>query len=614
MASLYVGDLQPEVNEAILYQKFMQLGNIVSIRVCRDSTTKLSLGYAYVNFQSTDEAEAAMDALNFELLNNRPMRIMWSQRDPSTRRSGAGNIFIKNLDKSVDTKSLYDTFSLFGKILSCKVACDEGGASKGYGFVHFENEEGAQKAIDKVNGMLLNDKKVFVGKFLPREQRRRELGDTAYKFTNVFVKNFGDKLDKEALEKLFGKYGEITSSALMTNEDGKSKGFGFVAFKNAEDANKAVEALHEFPIEGSDLKLYVGRAQKKEERKAELRKKFQQAKAEKMKKIEGANVYVKNIDDTVTDEELRALFAPIGPITSAKVMTNEAGRSKGFGFVCFENNEHAKVAVQSMGSKMVNGKPLYVTFAQRKEDRSAFLASQYMKRLRELRPFGPESDPSYMGQATGGSFYQTRGIVPRPAAAGQRAYQTGFVPTAVPMQQRRGGPTMQPNIPRAMPTQQRPRFPVTGQPGLTQPMNRGPVPQGNMRYVQQPQQQQYPQQQHQNMYKTPYQQYPQHMQQQQHPQVQRVAQQGTVINEEDQLTTEMLAAANPQEQKQLLGERIYALIEKEYSSSIDAGKLTGMMLEIDNADLILLISDREQFKAKVEEANKVLLETNKQAV
>ena len=155
--------------------------------------------------------------MNFDVLKGRPIRIMWSQRDPSLRRSGVGNVFIKNLDKSIDNKAMYDTFSAFGNILSCKVAQDADGGSKGYGFVHFETEEAAMNAIQKVNGMLLNEKKVFVGRFVPRKEREKELGEKAKKFTNVYIKNFGEDLGDEKLKEVFSKFGKITSYKVVSH-------------------------------------------------------------------------------------------------------------------------------------------------------------------------------------------------------------------------------------------------------------------------------------------------------------------------------------------------------------------------------------------------------------
>ena len=65
----------------------------------------------------------------------------------------------------------------------------------------------------------------------------------------------------------------------MSDEGGKSKGFGFVNFENPEAAKKAVEALNakENPtlLHAKDKPLYVGRAQKKAERESELRAKFE---------------------------------------------------------------------------------------------------------------------------------------------------------------------------------------------------------------------------------------------------------------------------------------------------------------------------------------------------
>ena len=120
--------------------------------------------------------------------------------------------------------------------------------------------------------------------------------------------------------------------------------------------------------------IFVGRAQKKVERQAELKRKFEQLKQERISRYQGANLYIKNLDDTIDDEKLRKEFSPFGSITSAKVML-EDGRSKGFGFVCFSSPEDATKAVTEMNGRILGSKPLYVALAQRKEERKAHLTN-----------------------------------------------------------------------------------------------------------------------------------------------------------------------------------------------------------------------------------------------
>lgn len=601
MASLYVGDLHTDVTEATLFEKFSTAGPVLSIRVCRDLITRRSLGYAYVNFQQPADAERALDTMNFDLIKGRPIRIMWSQRDPSLRKSGVGNVFIKNLDRSIDNKAMYDTFSAFGNILSCKVAQDENGASKGYGFVHFETEEAANKSIEKVNGMLLNGKKVYVGRFIPRKEREKELGEKAKLFTNVYVKNFGEDLTEEQLRNMFEKFGKITSYKIMSKDDGKSKGFGFVAFESPEAAETAVEALNGKEImEGKTL--YVGRAQKKAERQQELKRRFEALKMERLNRYQGVNLYVKNLDDTIDDDRLRKEFSPFGTITSAKVMMEE-GRSKGFGFVCFSSPEEATKAVTEMNGRIVGSKPLYVALAQRKEDRKAHLTSQYMQRMANMRmhqmgqfiqpgtssyfvPTIPAPQRFYAGTQVAQIRTNPRWPAQTPVRPGGQGSATPY--GTIPTYRTSARP---PNQSTAMRTNMSVPRPITGQ---QPPLQGRPLAavqgvvatSGNRattyKYTS-------------NMRNPP-----------QGLGISNAApvQQAVHIQGQEPLTATMLAAAPPQEQKQMLGERLFPLIQRMYPDL--AGKITGMLLEIDNSELLHMLEHNESLKAKVEEAVAVL--------
>ncbi|XXG55822.1 hypothetical protein AAC387_Pa03g3401 [Persea americana] len=86
-----------------------------------------------------------------------------------------------------------------------------------------------------------------------------------------------------------------------------------------------------------------------------------------------ANLYLKNLDDSIGDDKLRELFSEFGTITSCKVMRDPNGISRGSGFVAFSTPEEASRALAEMNGKIVVSKPLYVALAQRKEDRKARL-------------------------------------------------------------------------------------------------------------------------------------------------------------------------------------------------------------------------------------------------
>jgi len=589
MASLYVGDLHPEATEAMLYEKFSQAGPVLSIRVCRDMITRRSLGYAYVNFQRPEDAERAIDTMNFDEIKTKPIRIMWSQRDPALRKSGVGNIFIKNLDKTIDNKMLYDTFSAFGNILSCKVVCDHSSLdSKGYGFVHFETEEAAIKSIEKVNGKLLKEKKVFVGRFKSRSERIREYGDRAKQFTNVFCKNLPSEWTDEDLAKIFEGYGKTLSVSVTVGEDGKSKQFGFASFEDHDDAERACADLNNKEFNGKSI--YVGRAQKKAERQAELKHKFDRMKQERIQRYQGVNLYVKNLDDSITDDLLREHFSQFGSITSAKVMTDtdlegrrkEGGdgkdnttRSKGFGFVCFSSPEEATKAVTEMNGRILASKPLYVALAQRKEDRKAHLQQQYMQRVTtgiRMQAFQSTNQPQYVAQHMAypipqGPFMTRPNMIrptPRWTATGPQQYPSMVRPLG-PRPQNSGIRTIAPM--NRFQGYSGPR-PIRTSKNFTYTTNvRNPIP----THQQAPEE-------------TP-------------------AQEAHA----EQLTASMLAGAPPQEQKQMLGERLYPYIQGMHPEL--AGKITGMLLEIENSELLSMLDFKTNptlLNEKVNEAVTVL--------
>ncbi|KAJ1554199.1 Protein phosphatase PP2A regulatory subunit B [Nowakowskiella sp. JEL0078] len=613
-ASLYVGELETSVTEAMLFELFNMIGPVASIRVCRDAITRRSLGYAYVNYHNVADGERALESLNYSMLKGKAIRIMWSQRDPAIRKSGSGNIFIKNLDHTIDNKALHDTFAAFGPILSCKVVTEEG-TSKGYGFVHFETQEAADNAIKHVNGMLLNDSIVYVGNHISKKERSSKIEETRAKFTNIYIKNLDEDVTDEELSDMFGVFGEMVSCVVQRDEFGKSKGFGFVNYVDHEHAAKAVDEMHEREINGKQL--FVSRAQKKTEREEELRKQYERIREEKLNKYQGVNLYIKNLDDTIDDEKLRQEFSVYGSITSAKIMRDEkTGLSKGFGFVCFSSPDEATKAVTEMNGRMLVTKPIYVALAQRKEVRRAQLATQMAQRsqMRLQQPSGPipgvaQYPGVYMpqqfpGQANrgGGVFFQ-QPLVPRPRhwapqpgqPQTQQQIQPGFPGGQPGVMSPYGGVSPLSQQPRPQ-RQPRPTGPPTARPPNVLPGAQlqasapSGVPAGRGRGT--------------FKYTTNVRNAPTGA-----PGSGPIIP-GNQIAGKPILTAASLAALPPDQQKRTLGESLFPLILAQ--SPALAGKVTGMLLEMDNGELLHLLESQEALGQKVAEAVAVLEEHMRQ--
>jgi len=314
------------------------------------------------------------------------------------------------------------------------------------------------------------------------------------------------------------------------------------------------------------------------------------------------------LDDSVDSDELRRNFEQHGVIASAKVMMDDSGRSKGFGFVCFEKPDDATKAVVEMNNRMLNGKPLYVALAQRKEDRKAQLASQYMQRMATMRMQGATGMPVY-AQPNAAGFYVQGGVPQRGqyvsnamptqmrgnmqrwnGGLGNAGYggMPGYVVQQGQFGHRGGAPRQQGGRPQQYQTGVRPQ--------QNRPIG-GPVVGGQQQNRQQPiQQQGKPIQQGQAYYQ-------QITQGRQHMQ-------GAPVQQED--LASKLSAASPQEQKQILGEQLYPRIS-EIAKPDQVGKITGMMLEMENSELIVLLENPELLQSRVHEASSVLQQSSKPA-
>ena len=278
-------------------------------------------------------------------------------------------LFAADLPDGTCEEDLYGFFNGY-KMISSKVISN---INKTYAFVSFETKNDAERARRELNGVTIQAKyassinKVSKPVRLCRYESRNLLSNIDPR-CNLLVKNLSPQVSAHLLFNTFIKYGDVSSSKLMVDIMGQSKGFGFISYYRWEDSENALKNLNNTELGGKTIKInYLEKG--------------------RHRTVKRNNIYVKEIPKkNFSDKELIELFNKFGKINSAIVLKDEKGESKGFGFVCFEKPEDAEKAQKEMNGKKIFDdveNKLYVSFALKKAERKEELIKMKEKLFKE---------------------------------------------------------------------------------------------------------------------------------------------------------------------------------------------------------------------------------------
>lgn len=150
----------------------------------------------------------------------------------------------------------------------------------------------------------------------------------------------------DQFEGLFKKFGEMKSCKIVRNRNsGYSYGFGFVDFKTNEQALKAIEELNGHEVDNKKIKVAFARPAGQD--------------------IKQANLYIKNVPNEWTQDDIKKVFEPYGNIIQVRVL----GNNRGVAFVLYDLRKQAEDALEALNNKKVEGceQPLEIKFAADKK-------------------------------------------------------------------------------------------------------------------------------------------------------------------------------------------------------------------------------------------------------
>ncbi|EFJ04697.1 hypothetical protein SELMODRAFT_3379, partial [Selaginella moellendorffii] len=158
-ATAYVGNLDPQVTEDILWELFTQVARVQSVYIPRDKITTAHSGYGFVELANETAVDYAVKILNNCRLYGRCIRM--SKASHKDENVGA-NLFVGNLSRTVDNYLLGSIFSGFGRVVYSSVVHSDDQTRPGYGFVHYDCFEASDLAIESMDKQFIENQQVSV--------------------------------------------------------------------------------------------------------------------------------------------------------------------------------------------------------------------------------------------------------------------------------------------------------------------------------------------------------------------------------------------------------------------------------------------------------------------
>jgi nucleolysin TIA-1/TIAR len=162
--SIYVGNLDDDINEGDLKTAFEPFGELLNVKVVRDPVTNKSKNIGFISFTNKPDAEKAIRDMHGAMLKTRPIKTNWATRNQNQRReemdydevykaTGGDNctVYVGGIPNNVSDDAVRRHFEDYGKLVDLRIF-----AAKNYAFIKFESHAAAATAICKTNGTELN--------------------------------------------------------------------------------------------------------------------------------------------------------------------------------------------------------------------------------------------------------------------------------------------------------------------------------------------------------------------------------------------------------------------------------------------------------------------------